>query len=115
MPDGTVTMVLCPALGLDWKALDLTGFLQSRANQTGTRRHLFWFVFIALAWTPWTTFNKMVIKRVLLRRASKSIFKFLAFLQHWHLLSGQRDHDQLGRMMDSMTAAARRLASPQRS
>lgn len=58
------------ALGLDWEALDQAGFLQTRANQTERRRHLFWLVFVALIWTLWMMHNKMVIEWVFLRRAS---------------------------------------------
>lgn len=63
----------------------------------------------------WTMRNKMVIELVFLWRTTNSIFKFLAFLQHWHPQSRQRDCDRLGHMMDAMTDTARQLASPQAS
>jgi hypothetical protein len=68
------------ALGLEWQALDLGEFLEVRANCTGGRRRLFWLVFAAMFWTLWTIRNKMVIEHIFLRRASDSVFKFLAFL-----------------------------------
>jgi hypothetical protein len=78
------------ALGPEWQALDLGEFLEEHANRTGKRRHLFWLVFAAMTWTLWTIRNKMVIERIFLRRASDSIFKFLAFMQQWYPLCRQR-------------------------
>jgi len=97
---GTHILFTCPAarflwnfvheaLGPAWQASDLGEFLEIQANRTGERRRLFWLVFAALMWTLWTIRNKMVIERVFLRRASDSMFKFLAFLQQWHPLSRQ--------------------------
>ena len=63
-----------------------------------------------MAWTLWTTRNKMVIERVFPRRASDSFFKFLAFLQHWHPLARPRDHDRLQLYLDALVASARRLS-----
>lgn len=83
------------ALGPGWKALDMVGFLQTHANQTRRRKHLFWLVFAAVTWTLWTTCNKIMIEQVFLRQAADFIFKFLAFLHRWHPLSRQRDHDGL--------------------
>ena len=34
------------ALGSDWEALDLAGFLQTRAKRTKRMRRLFWLVFV---------------------------------------------------------------------
>lgn len=42
---------VCEALEPAWEALDLARFLQTRGNQTGSRRRDFWLVFTALAWT----------------------------------------------------------------
>ena len=100
------------ALGPDWEATDLAEFVQANANQPNIRRRLFWLVFAALTWTLWMTRNKMVIERVFLRRASDMLFKFLAFLQHWHPLSRRRDTDLLLHMTEALTTEARRLASP---
>jgi hypothetical protein len=36
------------ALGTEWQDLDLSDFLETRANQTGKRRRLFWLVFAEL-------------------------------------------------------------------
>ena len=72
------------ALGPEWQALDLGEFLEVNANRTGRRRRLFLLVFAVMTWTLWTTCNKMVIKRVFLRRASDSVFKFLTFMQQWY-------------------------------
>jgi hypothetical protein len=69
------------ALGPAWQAQDLSEFLETQANQTGMRRHLFWFMFAAMSWTLWTMRNKMVIEKVFPRRASDSMFKMLASLQ----------------------------------
>ena len=96
------------ALGPDWEALNLAEFLQLRAIQPTRHRRLFWLIFAAMSWTLWTTRNKMVIEKVFPRKASDS-FKFLAFLQHWHPLSRQCNHDRLGLMMDALLASARRL------
>jgi hypothetical protein len=68
------------ALGPKWQALDLGEFLEEHANRTGRRRRLFWLVFASMTWNLWTIRNKMVIECIFLRRASDSIFKFLAFL-----------------------------------
>jgi hypothetical protein len=64
------------ALGPEWQALDLGEFLEVQANHSGSRKRLFWLLFATMSWTLWNVRNKMVIER---RRASDSIFKFLAF------------------------------------
>ena len=97
------------ALGPDWRALDLAEFLQYRATHPPQHRRLFRLIFAAMAWTLWTTRNKMMIEKVFPAKASNS-FKFLAFMQHWHPLSRQRDHAHLGYMMDALMATARRLS-----
>jgi hypothetical protein len=74
------------ALGPEWQALDLGEFLEVQANRTRSRRRLFWLMFVAMSWTLWNVRNKMVIEHILPRRASNSIFKFLAFLQQWYPL-----------------------------
>jgi len=99
------------ALGPDWEALNLAEFLQLQAIQPARHRRLFWLIFATMSWTLWTTRNKMVIDKVFPKKASDSFFKFLAFLQHWHPLSRQRDCDRLGLMMDALLASARRLSS----
>jgi hypothetical protein len=71
---------IAEALGPEWQAFDLGEFLEVRANHTGGRRRLFWLVFAAISWALWTIRNKMVIEHIFLRRASDSVFKFLAFL-----------------------------------
>ena len=99
------------ALGPAWQAPDLGEFLEIQANRTGERRRLFWLVFAALTWTLWTIRNKMVIERIFLRRASDSMFKFLAFLQQWHPLSRQRDRGQLDDMLARLVETAWRISS----
>ena len=119
---GTHILFTCPAarflwnfvheaLGPAWQASDLGEFLEIQANRTGERRRLFWLVFAALTWTLWTIRNKMVIERIFLRRASDSMFTFLAFLQQWHPLSRQRDRGQLDDMLDRLVETARRISS----
>jgi hypothetical protein len=95
------------ALGPEWQALDLGEFLEAQANHTGRRRRLFWFVFAALSWTLWNIRNKMVIERIFLRRASDSVFMFLAFLQQWHPLSRRRDRARLDDMLQALVLASR--------
>ena len=117
---GTHIILSCPAvrflwsfvheaLGPEWLALDLGEFLVLRANRTGKGRRLFWLVFAALTWTLWTIRNKMVIEHIFLRRASDSVFKFLAFLQQWHPLCRQRDLVRLDGILHRLLEAARRL------
>ena len=65
-----------------------------------------------MTWTLWTIHNKMVIERVYPRRASDSIFKFLAFLQQWYPLSRQRDREQLDGMIQALLVAARPFSAP---
>jgi hypothetical protein len=78
------------ALGPEWQALDLGEFLKEHANRIEGRRRHFWLVFAVVSWTLWTIHNKMVIEHIFLRRASDSVFKFLAFLQQWyHGTAGQ--------------------------
>ena len=84
-------------------------FLEVQANRTGKGRRLFWLVFAAMTWTLWTIRNKMVIERIFLRRASDSVFKFLAFLQQWHPLCRRRDRAQLDGTLQRLLEAARRL------
>ena len=98
------------ALGPDWAALDLAEFLEVRANTTGKGRHLFWLVFAAMTWTLWTIRNKMVIEHIFPRRASDSVFKFLAFLQQWYPLCRQRDKARLDRMLGALIEASRLLS-----
>uniref|UniRef100_A0A8R7K1N1 Reverse transcriptase zinc-binding domain-containing protein n=1 Tax=Triticum urartu TaxID=4572 RepID=A0A8R7K1N1_TRIUA len=100
------------ALGSDWEAGDLAEFLQGRATQPGHKRRLFWCIFVALMWTLWTTLNKMVIEQIFPRRTSDSFFKFLTFLQYWHLLARHRVRDLLGVMLDVLVAAAQHLCAP---
>jgi hypothetical protein len=100
------------ALGPEWQALDLGEFLEFQANRYGSRRRLFWLLFATMSWTLWNVRNKMVIERIFLRRASDSIFKFLAFLQQWYPLCRQRDRDRLDGMLEDLLAAARRLSTP---
>jgi hypothetical protein len=69
------------AVGPEWQALDLGEFLEEHANLIGGRRRLFRLVFAVMSWSLWTIRNKMVIEHIFLRRASVSVFKFLAFLQ----------------------------------
>uniref|UniRef100_A0A453ED06 Reverse transcriptase zinc-binding domain-containing protein n=1 Tax=Aegilops tauschii subsp. strangulata TaxID=200361 RepID=A0A453ED06_AEGTS len=38
------------ALGPEWEAHDLAGFLQVRATQVGRKRRLFWLIFAAMMW-----------------------------------------------------------------
>ena len=98
-----------------WQAPDLGEFLETQANRTGRSRRLIWTVFAALSWTLWTIRNKMVIERVLLRHASDSVFKFMAFLQLWHPLCRQRDAERLDGMLDTLLGATRRISSPSSS
>ena len=98
------------ALGPEWEATDLAGFVQVRATQVGRKRRLFWLIFAAMMWTLWTTRNKMVIERVFPRRASDSFFKFLAFLQHRHPLARPRDRDRLQLLLDALVSSVRRLS-----
>jgi hypothetical protein len=95
------------ALGPEWQALDLGEFLEVHANRPGKRRRLFWLVFASMTWTLWTTRNAMVIERIFLRRASDSIFKFLAILQQWYPLCRQRDKERLDSMLEDLLMAAR--------
>jgi hypothetical protein len=95
------------ALGPEWQALDLGEFLEVHANRPGKRRRLFWLVFASMTWTLWTTRNKMVIERIFLRRASDSIFKFLAIMQQWYPLCRQRDKERLDSMLEDLLMAAR--------
>ena len=97
------------ALRPEWAALDLGKFLKAQANHTSKGRRLFWLVFAAMTWTLWTIRNKMVIKRVFVRRASDSVFKFLAFMQQWHPLCRQRDLERLDGTLYRLSVAARRL------
>ena len=114
---GTHILFSCPAarflwsfvheaLGPEWQALDLGEFLEVNANRTGRRRRLFWLVFAAMTWTLWTIRNKMVIERVFLRRASDSVYKFLAFLQQWYPLCRQRDKERLDGMLEDQIGRA---------
>ena len=100
---------LAEALGPEWQAQDLAEFLEVQANRTGKRRRLFWVVFAAMTWTLWTIRNKMVIERVFLRRASDSVFKFLAFMQQWHPLCRQQDLERLDDTLHRVLVAARHL------
>jgi hypothetical protein len=95
------------ALGPEWQALDLGEFLEVHANRPGKRRRLFWLVFASMTWTLWTTRNAMVIERIFLRRASDSIFKFLAIMQQWYPLCRQRDKERLDSMLEDLLMAAR--------
>lgn len=63
------------------QASDMGDFLAFQANCARKRRHLLWFIFSAAAWTLWTTHNKMLIGKVILRHATHSILKLLAFMQ----------------------------------
>ena len=103
--------LIAEALGPEWQAEDMVGFLEVQANRVGRRRRLFWLVFAAMTWTVWTIRNKMVIEHVFLRRASDSVFKLLAFLQEWHPLCRQRDRERLDAMLHDLMWAARHLHS----
>jgi hypothetical protein len=46
-------------------------------------------------------------ERIFLRRASDSIFNFLAFLQQWYPLCRQRDKERLDNMLEDLLMAAR--------
>jgi hypothetical protein len=52
--------------------------------------------------------NKMVIERILPRRASDSLYSFLALLQQWY---PQQDRERLDGMLEDLLAAARRLST----
>jgi hypothetical protein len=54
----------------------------------------------------------MVIEKIFLRRATDSVFIFLAFLQQWHPLCRQRERARLDGMLDDLLVAARRLSTP---
>jgi hypothetical protein len=99
------------ALGPEWQASVLGEFIEAHANNTGRRRRLFWLVFAALTWTLWTVRNKMVIERIFPRRASDSLYSFLALLQQWYPLCRQRDRERLDGMLEDLLAAARRLST----
>ena len=64
-----------------------------------------------MTWTLWTIRNKMVIERVFLRRASDSVFKFLAFLQQWHPLCRQRQKERLDGMIEDLLGVARMMST----
>lgn len=49
---------------------------------------------------------------IFLRRASDSVFKFLALLQQWYPLCGQWSKDRLGGMLEDPLAATCRLSTP---
>ena len=100
---------IAEALGPEWQARDLGEFLEVQANRTSKGRRLFWLVFAAITWTLWTIRNKMVIERVFLRRASDSVFKFLAFMQQWHPLCRWRDSARLDGTLEKLLVAACRL------
>jgi hypothetical protein len=99
------------ALGPEWQAFDLGEFLEVRANRTGGRRRLFWLVFASMSWVLWTIRNKMVIEHIFLRRASDSVFKFLAFLQQWYPLCRQRDRERLDSMLEDLLLVAHQLST----
>jgi hypothetical protein len=92
-----------------WVALDLGQFLELHANTTGEGRRLFLLVYATMTYTLWTIRNKMVIEHVFPRRASDSVFKFLAFLQQWYQLCRQRDKTQLDHLLGALLEASRRL------
>jgi hypothetical protein len=102
---------IAEALGPEWQAFDLGEFLEARANHTGGRRRLLWLVFAAMSWALWTIRNKMVIEHIFLRRASDSVFKFLAFLQQWYPLCRQRDRERLDSVLEDLLLAARQLST----
>jgi hypothetical protein len=62
-----------------------------------------------MSWTLWTIRNKMVIEHIFLRRASDSVFKFLAFLQQWYQLCRQWDRERLDGMLEDLLVAAHHL------
>jgi hypothetical protein len=97
------------ALGTAWQARDLGEFLEAHANQTGTRRRLFWFMFAEMSWTLWITRNKMVIEKVFPRHASDSVFIILASLQLWYPLCRQWDRAWVDDMLRDLQEAARHL------
>jgi hypothetical protein len=90
------------ALGPAWQAKDLGDFLE-----TGPERgDAFWFMFAALAWTLWSTRNKMVIEKIFLCQASDSVFKMLAFLQLWYTLYRQWYRERVDGMLRALQDAA---------
>jgi len=97
------------ALGPTWLAHDLGEFLETQAHQPGKGRRLFWLVFAAMSWSLWNIRNKMVIEKILPRRASDSIFRFLAYLQLWYPLCRQQDKTRLDATLRQLLEAARRL------
>jgi hypothetical protein len=108
-----VFVELCPGgPGPAWQARDLGEFLETQANRTGTRCPLFWFMFVAMSWTLWTTHNKMIIERLFSRCASDSVFKILASLQLWYPLSRQRDMKRVDGMLRALQEATRHLTMP---
>jgi hypothetical protein len=100
------------ALGPSWQAQDLGEFLETQTNQTGMRRHLFWFMFAAMSLTLWTTRNKMFIEIIFPRRASDSVLKMLAFLQLWYPLCRQRDREWVNGMLRALLEVACHLSRP---
>jgi hypothetical protein len=52
----------------------------------------------------------MVIEHIFLRRASDSVFKFMAFLQELYPLCRQRDRERLDSMLEDLLVAARHLS-----
>ena len=102
---------IAEALGPEWQAHDLVGFIEVQANRAGRRRRLFWLLFAAMTWTLWNIRNKMVIEHVFIRQASDSVFKLLAFLQEWNPLCRQRDRERLDAMLHDLLRAARRVHS----
>jgi hypothetical protein len=91
---GFLWSFISEALAREWQALDQDECLEEHANRAGRRRLLFWLVFATMSWTLWTIYDKLVIERRFSRREFDSMFKFLAFLQQWHLLgSGTNNLD----------------------
>jgi hypothetical protein len=120
------------SLGVDgaWRTLRNSSpfFLSSRAGRAGPAtfaqffsllsflagrpRRTIWTLFLALAWAMWTTRNKLIFKRKILKHPADLIFKSIIFLQLWQPLAKEGDKGALLWMENELRSLHAALRPP---
>ena len=110
MPGGSPPLELHQ--GGDWDHDNLPDLFQAVLSREARTRHSLWVVLGTLAWTLWTSRNRLVIEHVIPIRATDSIYKLSGFLQLWRPLSKRRDRDIIDNIITGLRSSAAALAPP---
>ena len=91
-------------MGISWAPADFAALRPLSTTLSGLTKRLFWFDFLAMCWTLWTTRNKFTIEKVFPSSVANVIFKLCMFLQQWKSLIKEEDKEAVVALTDHVCA-----------